>query len=61
MGLMAARHPRPSRLPKNRATPAGRNVFVEVGYRYMCVDDESSDFLYRVNSCGAVAGIGFKL
>jgi hypothetical protein len=37
-----------------------RNVFVEVGYRYMYVDYESSDFLYQVNSYGPFAGLGFK-
>jgi len=37
-----------------------RNVFAELGYRYMYVDYESDGFLYNMNSYGLYSSIGFK-
>ncbi len=37
-----------------------RNVFGELGYRYMYVDYDQNDFLYQMNSYGLFAGLGFK-
>ncbi len=37
-----------------------RNIFAELGYRYMYVDYENSNLLYQMNSLGLFAGLGFK-
>jgi|GEM_PF-843856 len=37
-----------------------RNVFAELGYRYMYVDYENDGFLYNMNSYGLYSSIGFK-
>jgi len=37
-----------------------KNVFIEVGYRYMYVDYQNNGFLYKMNSYGLFAGLGFK-
>ncbi len=38
-----------------------RNVFAEIGYRYMYVDYTNGGFLYQMNSYGLYSGIGVKL
>jgi hypothetical protein len=37
-----------------------RNVFAELGYRYMYVDYENNGFLYNMNSYGLYSSVGFK-
>jgi opacity protein-like surface antigen len=37
-----------------------RNVFAELGYRYMYVDYQNSGFLYQMNSYGIFTGVGVK-
>lgn len=37
-----------------------RNIFAELGYRYMYVDYENNGFLYNMNSYGLYSSIGFK-
>lgn len=37
-----------------------RNIFAELGYRYMYVDYENSNLLYQMNSLGLFAGLGVK-
>ncbi len=37
-----------------------RNIFAELGYRYMYVDYEDNGFLYNMNSYGLYSSIGFK-
>jgi opacity protein-like surface antigen len=37
-----------------------RNIFAELGYRYMYVDYENSNLVYQMNSLGLFAGLGFK-
>ncbi len=37
-----------------------RNVFAEVGYRYMYVDYTNSDFFYLMNFYGMYSSIGLK-
>ncbi len=37
-----------------------RNVFAELGYRYMYVDYNKNDFLYQMNSFGLFSSIGVK-
>jgi hypothetical protein len=37
-----------------------RNIFAELGYRYMYVDYTNGGFLYQVNSFGLFSGIGVK-
>jgi len=37
-----------------------RNIFAELGYRYMCVDYENDNLLYQMNSFGLFSGIGVK-
>ncbi|MFY8215960.1 MAG: hypothetical protein ACOVMP_05095 [Chthoniobacterales bacterium] len=37
-----------------------RNIFAELGYRYMYVDYENDGFLYNMNSYGLYSSIGFK-
>lgn len=37
-----------------------RNVFAELGYRYMYVDYSNSGFLYQMNSFGLFTGMGVK-
>ena len=37
-----------------------RNIFAELGYRYMYVDYENDNLLYQMNSFGLFAGLGFK-
>jgi hypothetical protein len=38
-----------------------RNIYSELGYRYMYVDYNKSSFLYNMNSYGLFVGLGFKL
>ncbi len=37
-----------------------RNVYAELGYRYMYVDYDKNELLYQMNSYGVMASIGFK-
>ena len=37
-----------------------RNIFAELGYRYMYVDYDKNSFLYQMNSFGLFSGIGVK-
>lgn len=37
-----------------------RNVFAELGYRYMYVDYTNDNFLYQMNSYGIYSSLGFK-
>jgi ribosomal protein L12E/L44/L45/RPP1/RPP2 len=37
-----------------------RNIFAELGYRYMYVDYENNGFLYNMNSYGLYSSIGVK-
>ena len=37
-----------------------RNIFAELGYRYMYVDYDKNDLLYQMNSFGLFSGIGVK-
>jgi Tfp pilus assembly ATPase PilU len=37
-----------------------RNIFAELGYRYMYVDYENDNLLYQMNSFGLFSGIGVK-
>lgn len=37
-----------------------RNIFAEIGYRYMYVDYANGGFLYEMNSYGLYSGIGVK-
>ena len=37
-----------------------RQLFAELGYRYMYVDYTSSDFLYKMNSYGLYSGFGVR-
>ncbi len=37
-----------------------RNVFAEIGYRYMYVDYTNDGFLYQMNSYGLFTGVGVK-
>lgn len=37
-----------------------RNIFAEIGYRYMYVDYANGGFLYNMNSYGLYSGIGVK-
>jgi hypothetical protein len=37
-----------------------RNIFAELGYRYMYVDYENNGLLYQMNSFGLFSGIGVK-
>lgn len=37
-----------------------RNIFAELGYRYMYVDYQNSGFLYQMNSYGIYSGFGVK-
>ena len=37
-----------------------RNIFAELGYRYMFVNYDKNDFLYQMNSFGLFSGIGVK-
>ena len=37
-----------------------RNIFAELGYRYMYVNYDKNDFLYQMNSFGLFSGIGVK-
>ena len=37
-----------------------RHVFVEAGYRYMYVDYDRDNFLYKMNTSGWFGGLGFK-
>jgi len=37
-----------------------RNIFAELGYRYMYVDYTNGGFLYQVNSFGLFSGVGVK-
>lgn len=37
-----------------------RNVFAEIGYRYMYVDYANGGFLYNMNSFGLYSGVGVK-
>ena len=37
-----------------------RNIFGELGYRYMYVDYNKNNFLYQMNSFGLFSSIGVK-
>lgn len=37
-----------------------RQLFAELGYRYMYVNYTSSDFLYKMNSYGLYSGFGVR-
>jgi hypothetical protein len=37
-----------------------RNIFAEIGYRYMYVDYSNGGFLYQMNSYGLYSGIGVR-
>ena len=37
-----------------------RNIFAEIGYRYMYVDYANGGFLYNMNSYGLFSGVGVK-
>lgn len=37
-----------------------RNIFAEVGYRYMYVDYDKNNFLYQMNSFGLFSSVGVK-
>jgi hypothetical protein len=37
-----------------------RNIFAELGYRYMYVDYDSNNFLYQMNTYGLFSSIGVK-
>ncbi len=37
-----------------------RNIFSEVGYRYMYIDYEGDNFLYQMNQAGLFASLGVK-
>ncbi len=37
-----------------------RNIFAELGYRYMYVDYENNGFVYDMNSYGLYSSVGFK-
>jgi hypothetical protein len=37
-----------------------RNIFAELGYRYMYVDYNKDNLLYQMNSYGVFSGIGVK-
>lgn len=37
-----------------------RNIFAELGYRYMYVDYDTDNLLYQMNSFGLFSGIGVK-
>jgi hypothetical protein len=37
-----------------------RNIFGELGYRYMYVDYDKDNFLYQINTFGLFSSLGFK-